>query len=76
MRAVKSVSLLASAHVHAAIPGAMALEHAVYEAPWRAELVTPAERIAGGRIWFPGGPGTGVTLDPEVVERYGKTWKA
>ena len=70
------VSLLASAHVHAAIPEAMALEHAVYEAPWRAELVTPAERIEGGRIWFPRGPGTGVTLDPEVVERYGTTWKA
>jgi galactonate dehydratase len=67
------VSLIASAHVHAAIPQAMALEHAVYEAPWRAELVTPPERIKGGHLWLPGGPGTGVRLDPATVKRYGRT---
>ena len=35
------VSLLASGHVTAAMPGAMPLEHAVYEADWRADLLTP-----------------------------------
>ena len=67
-------SLLASAHVTAAVPGAMALEHAVNEAPWRAELLDPPERIERGRLWFPGGAGLGATLNRKVVDRYGRRW--
>ena len=69
------ISLLASAHVTAAVPGALALEHAVYEAPWRAELTIPAEHIEGGRLWFPGGEGLGARPNPEVVARYGRVWQ-
>jgi len=63
------ISQLASAHVTAAMPGAMALEHAVGEAPWRAELIVPPERIENGLLWFPGGPGLGATLNAEMVTR-------
>ena len=69
------VSLLASAHVTAAIPGALPLEHAVDEAPWRAELLDPPERIEGGRLWLPAGRGVGAKLNAEVVSRYGRSWR-
>ena len=64
------MSQLASAHAAAATPGSLPLEHAVYEAPWRSELLSPPERIEGGRLWFPGGPGLGASLDREALARY------
>jgi galactonate dehydratase len=69
------VSLLASAHVTAAIPGALPLEHAVEEAPWRAELLDPPECIEGGRLWLLAGIGVGAKLSAEVVSRYGRAWR-
>ena len=69
------VSQLASAHVTAAIPGALPLEHAVYEADWRAALMDPPERIEAGRFHFAGGKGLGAKLDPETVQRHGRRWK-
>ena len=69
------VSVLAGAHVTAAMPSAMPLEFGVYEVPWRAELIEPSERIEGGRLWLPGGPGLGARLNPKVLERYGRRWK-
>ena len=63
------VSQLASAHVTAAIPGALALEHAVGEALWRAGVLVPPERIEGGRLWLPRGSGLGATLNRDVVTR-------
>ncbi len=69
-------SQLASAHVTAAIPGALPLEHAVNEAPWRAELLDPGERIEKGSLWFPGGAGLGARLNEEAVRRHGVRWKA
>ena len=66
------ISLLASAHVTAAVEGAMPLEHAVYEADWRADLIQPRERIERGRLWFAGGPGLGAVLNDDVVNRHGR----
>ena len=57
------ISLLASAHVTAAVPGALPLEHAVDEVDWRAELIAPAESIQAGRLLLPAGPGLGAVLD-------------
>ena len=65
------LSNLASAHVHAAAPGAHALEHAVWENEWRADLVEPSERVEGGHLWFPDGPGMGATLNWQTLERVG-----
>ena len=70
------LSLLASAHATAAITSAaLALEHAVDEVDWRAELLAPAEQIRQGRLWIPGGPGLGATLDEATVRRRGRRWK-
>ena len=69
------VSLIGGGHATAAMPGAIHLEHAVYEADWRAELVTPHERVEGGRLWMPDGAGLGAVLNEAVVERYGRYWE-
>ena len=69
------VSSLAGAHVTAATPGAMPLEYAVHEASWRAELLVPTERVANGRMWLPGGPGQGATLNVATVLRHGRRWE-
>ena len=66
------VSQLASACVTAAIPGAMALEHAVDEAPWRAEIMEPPERIENGRFWFPEGATAALNMD--VMSLHGTAW--
>ena len=69
------VSLIGGGHATAAMPGAIHLEHAVYEADWRAELVLPHERVEDGRLWMPDGVGLGAALNSEVVERYGRYWE-
>ena len=71
-----AISVLAGAHVTAAVESAMPLEFGVYEVPWRAELIEPAERVEGGRLWFPGGPGLGARLNSKVVARHGRRWTA
>ena len=68
------VSLIGGGHATAAMPGAIHLEHAVYETDWRAEVVLPHERVEGGRLWMPDGVGLGAVLNPEIVERYGRYW--
>ena len=68
------VSLLASAHATAAVPGALPLEHAVDEADWRAGLLIPAERIEQGRLHLPPGTGLGATLDWHEIRRRGHVW--
>jgi galactonate dehydratase len=68
------VSLLASAHVTAAVPGALPLEHAVGEASWRADLLTPAERIEDGHLLLPPTTGLGATLDWPAISRHGHVW--
>ena len=68
------VSLLASAHVTAAVDGAMPLEHAVHEVDWRADLIEPAERIEGGRLLLPSSAGLGAALNPALTRRHGRIW--
>ena len=70
-----SVSLIGGGHATAAMAGAVHLEPAVYEADWPAELVTPHDRVEGGRLWMPDGAGLGAALNEAVVERYGRYWK-
>lgn len=69
------VSLLASGHVTVAVDGAMPLEHAVYEAEWRADLMDPPELVEAGRLWFPGGAGLGASLNYRLINMYGRRWK-
>ena len=68
------ISLLASAHVTAAVPGALPLEHAVDEAEWRSELISPAERVENGHLHLPPGAGLGATLNWRAIARRGRVW--
>ena len=68
------VSLLASGHVTASMPGAMPLEHAVYEADWRADLLSPPERVEDGRLHFTGSPGLGAELRWDLLRQSGRVW--
>ena len=68
------VSLLTAAHVCAATPEVMPLEHAVAEAPWRHEIMDPHERVEDSRLWLNPGPGLGAALNWPVIERRGRRW--
>ena len=68
------VSILAGAHVTAAMPAALPLEFGVYECPWRAELIDPPEEIDSGRLSLPTAPGLGARLNPTALQRHGHNW--
>ena len=68
------ISLLGSGHATAAVQGAMPLEHAVYEADWRADLLVPPEQVTGGRLWLPPNSGLGAELHWDLVRRFGRVW--
>ena len=69
------LSLLTSGHATAAIPGAMRLEHAVYEADWRATFLSPAESISDGYLHLTAAPGLGAGLDWNLLQRIGRVWR-
>lgn len=62
---------LVSAHAHAATPNPHALEHSVWENDWRAELLDPPEQVQGGQLIFPGGVGSGASINWATLERVG-----
>ena len=68
------VSLLASGHATASMSGAMPLEHAVYEADWRANLLSPPERVEDGRLHLAGPPGLGAELRWDLLRQKGRVW--
>ena len=74
------VAHLAGGHVTAALAAggevATPLEYAAHEAGWRPEVLSPPERIEGGRLVLPEGPGLGATLDWDIVRRRGRVWSA
>lgn len=67
------LSMAASAHVAAALPHLRALEYAWGEVPWRANLLTPPERIEDGMYILPDAPGLGVEINGEVAETHRAT---
>ena len=68
------VSLMHSAHVTAAIDNDLTLEHAVYEADWRSELIDPFETISDGKIALGNSSGTGIKLNKPILQKYGRQW--
>lgn len=68
------ISLLIGGHVTTSVPGAMPLEHAVHEADWRADLLTPPERVVDGRLHLDSSPGLGAELDWDILRRIGRVW--
>ncbi|MFW6018308.1 MAG: mandelate racemase/muconate lactonizing enzyme family protein [Halapricum sp.] len=63
------VATMASAHVGAAIPNALAIEFHSYELDWWTDLVEE-DVIEDGYIAIPEKPGLGVTLDMDAVEAH------
>ncbi len=60
-------------HFQAACPAAPVFEYispAVFDSVLRRELVSPEPRIVDGTLALPEGPGLGIELNDEVVERY------
>ena len=68
------LSLLASAHATAAFGATIPLEHAVYEADWRHEVMEPFEIVKNGHLELPDGPGLGARVDPVAIAMRGKQW--
>lgn len=63
------VATAASAQALLMLPAAGRLEYAWGEAPWRASLVQPPERVEDGHLFPNAGPGLGVELDPAAAGR-------
>ncbi len=64
------VSMAASTQVAAALPRVRALEHAWGEAPWRASLLVPPERVEDGHFVLSDAPGLGIALADAVVSAH------
>lgn len=64
------VSTAASVQVCATIPNFSILEYAFGEVPWRADLLSPAERFENGYIGVPDTPGLGHTLNYDLLKKY------
>lgn len=64
------VAAAASVQVCATLPNFVILEYAFGEVPWRAELLSPAERFENGYIFVPDSPGLGHTLNYELVKKH------
>ncbi len=63
------VATVASAHVGAAVPNALAVEFHSYELDWWSDLVEE-DVIEDGQITVPETPGLGVTVDDDVVAEH------
>ena len=68
------VSLLTGGHVTASMLGAMPLEHAVHEADWRADLLTPPESVEHGQLHLTPSAGLGAELNWDLLRRVGRVW--
>ena len=68
------ISQLASAKVTAAVHGSYRLEHAVYEASWRSEVLIPPERIEKGAFWFPESDYSDAVLNKKLISDKGRSW--
>jgi len=61
------IGTMASAHLGAAVPNALALEYHSYQLGWWEELVEESELVVDGRMPVPDDPGLGLTLDLDAV---------
>ncbi len=64
------ISIAASLHFLAAIPNAIVFEYCMAESPLRQALTVQTFPLDGGDVLVPQGPGLGVELNMETVEKY------
>ncbi|MBC7236319.1 MAG: mandelate racemase/muconate lactonizing enzyme family protein [Chloroflexi bacterium] len=67
------VAAAASAQAMSTERDFLILEYAWGEADWRAKLIEPAERIEGGYLFLPDGPGLGHRLNKDIVAAHRAT---
>ena len=67
------VATAATAQVISTVPDFYILEYAWGEVDWRAELLTPAERIEDGYLLLSQEPGIGHRLNPTMLEEHRRT---
>ena len=66
------VSMLASAYTTLALSNPGKLEHAVYESPWRKDILNPQEVIKDGNLYIPNTKGFPSKIDHKALVKYGK----
>ena len=64
------ITIAASLHALAAVPGGEMFEFCMSDSPLRHELTRERFEVKDGYVHVPEGPGLGVTVNEEVVERY------
>ncbi len=64
------ISIAASLHALAAIGGAEFLEYCVVDSPLRHDITAETFEVVDGRLGVPEGPGLGVTVVAETLDRY------
>ena len=66
------VSMLASAYTTLALSNPGKLEHAVYESPWRKDILNPQEVVKDGNLYIPNTKGFPSKIDHKALVKYGK----
>jgi len=60
----------ASLHALAALPNAVRFEYCAADSPLRHDLTAQKFPLADGHVSVPEGPGLGVEVNEEVIEKY------
>ena len=64
------ITIAASRHALAAVPGGEMFEYCMSESPLRHELTHERFEVVDGHVAVPEGPGLGVTVNEETLEKY------
>ena len=64
------ITIAASLHALAAVPGGEMFEYCMSESPLRQDLTHEPFDVVDGYVTVPEGPGLGVTINAETVEKY------
>lgn len=64
------ITIAASLHALAAVPGGEMFEYCMSESPLRHELTHERFEVVNGHVAVPEGPGLGVTVNEETIEKY------
>lgn len=65
-----AIAIVANAHVIAAAPNGLTVEIDCTSNPFVEELLAEPLQVRDGELQLPNAPGLGVTVRPEVIERY------
>jgi L-alanine-DL-glutamate epimerase-like enolase superfamily enzyme len=71
----KGITAAAALHYQAATINTPAVEYFptyLFDSPLREHLVSPEAAIVDGKVKLPEGPGLGVTLNEEIIRKYGR----